>query len=243
MVLRLSYFTLRRMLRGYLALIILMLTPLALITVLGLIAGNAVNPSGIPIMDTIAITMILAFQLYGGFYTMDFIKQDFFTHKKWKMHSLPYPPNLYALSVFLSCTLFSALQGFAMVVFTHYVYGVYWGNWGLILLLLMALSLFTQLVYLIIVLLVKNYKLAEGLGTCYALVSMGLAGVWFPMPRVEPFIFLTTYGNPLSLGHNIVYAIIKGESLNKAAISFAILALSSVLLSTVAAFLGRRKLA
>lgn len=243
MVFRLSYYMLRRMLRGYLALIILMLTPLALITVLGLIAGNAVNPSGIPIMDTIAITMILAFQLYGGFYTMDFIKVDFFSQRKWKMRSLPYPPNIFALSVFFSCTLFSALQGFVMVIFTQYVYGVYWGSWGLILLMLMAISLFTQLIYLIIILLVKNYKVAEGLGTCYALVSMGLSGVWFPMPRVQPFIFLTSYGNPLSLGQNIVYAIIKGEGLDKAFISMAILLSSSVVLSVVAAYLGRRKLA
>ncbi len=243
MVLRLSYFMLRRMLRGYLALIILMLTPLALITVLGLVAGDAVNPSGVPFMDTIAITMILAFQLYGGFYTMDYIKQDFFSHKKWKMYSLPYPPSLLALSVFLSCTLFSALQGFAMVVFTHYIYGVYWGSWGLVLLLLVMISLFNQLVYLIIIMSVKSYKVAEGIGTCYALTSMVLAGVWFPMPRVQPFTFLTTYGNPLSLGQNVMYAIIKGEAINKAIASVVMLLLSSVLLTIVAAFLGRRKLA
>ena len=243
MILKTSYFMLRRMLRGYTALAILMLIPLALITVLGLVARGAINPSGVPVMDTIAITMILAFQLYGGFYTMEYIKEDFLTNKKWRMISLPYPTHLYAFSIFLTCTLFSALQGFVMALFTKYVYDVNWGNLGLVLLVLMVISLFTQLVYFIIIMLVKNYKIAEGLGTTYALISMGLAGVWFPMPEIKFIRVLSTYGNPLSLGQNAVYTFITGENVTRALVSISILIIASVILAFIAAFVGRRKLA
>lgn len=244
MIIRSSYYMLRRMLRGYLGLVILLGTPLALISVLGMIAGNAVNEElGIPMMDGIAITMLLGFQLYGGFYTMEFIRSDLIQPTKWRMYSLPYSPHSHGFSILISCSIFNVLQGLIIVLFTQLVYGVNWGNIGLIILVLLALSTLTQLVYLCLVLGIKNYKNAERLGTAYGLISMGLAGVWFPLPKEGILGFLSIYGNPLSLSQRAVYGIITGDNLGQGILSFGILILASVAMAALAIHLGRRKLA
>ena len=67
---------------------------MALITVLGLVAGNAVDSNtGIPFMDQIAITQIFAFQFFGGTYTLEFMRSDLIKSTKWRMYSLPYSPH------------------------------------------------------------------------------------------------------------------------------------------------------
>ncbi|AKL95965.1 ABC-2 type transporter [Clostridium aceticum] len=243
MILRTSYFMFRRMLRGYLGMIILLITPLALITVLGMIAGNAVDALGVPVMNGVALTMVLGFQLYGGFYTMEYVRDDLISSKKWRMYSLPYQAHQHAFSILFTCTVFSALQGTVMVFFTRWVYGVDWGNMVLVLIVLLTLSMLSQLVFLVLVLGVKNYKSAERLGTAYGLVSMALAGVWFPMPDTGVLGFLSSYGNPLSLGQNAVYALMVGESMDKVVINLGILIAASVAMVMVATYIGRRKLA
>ncbi|AOY78058.1 ABC transporter permease [Clostridium formicaceticum] len=244
MILRSSYFMLRRMSRGYLALIILLFLPLALITVLGMVAGDVVDPQlNIPVMDGIAVTMILAFQLYGGFYTMEFIRYDLMSSTKWRMYALPYQVHQHAFSIILSCTLFSAFQGLVMVLFTQWVYGVHWGNIGLVFLVLLAISILSQLVFLNLVLGVKHYKTAEGLGTVYGITSIALAGVWFPMPESGILNFLSTYASPLALGQNAVYALIIGENVDQVILSIGILLAASGAMAVIAVLLGRRKLA
>lgn len=244
MILRSSYFMLRRMLRGYLALVILIGTPLALITVLGMVAGNAIDSNlGIPIMGYISATMILSFQFYGGFYTLEYIRNDLMTSSKWRIHSLPYSAHTHGFSILLACTLFSALQGLAMVLFTQQVYGVKWGNIGLVLLILITLATLSQLVFFNLLLGMKSYKNAERLGTAFGLVSTALAGTWFTMPDTGFWGFISTYGNPLSLGQNAVYAIMTGENMSKAIVSFGILVAASGVMAIIAIFLGKRRLA
>jgi len=221
-----------------------MVTPLALITVLGMVAGNAIDSQlGIPAMSYISATMIISFQLYGGFYTMEYIRSDLMTSSKWRMHSLPYPVHTHGFAILLACTLFNALQGFTMVLFTQQIYGVNWGNVVLILLVLIALATLSQLVFFNLVLGMKSYKNAERLGTAFGIVSIALAGTWFPMPDTGFLGFLSTYGNPLSLGQNAVYAIMIGENMHKAIISVGILVAASIAMGMIAIFLGRRRLA
>jgi len=233
----------KRMLRGYLGLLILMGTPLALITVLGMVAGNGVDQFGIPMIDGISLTMILAFQLYGGFNTMEYIREDLTSSKKWRMYSLPYGVHKHALSIIFSAILFSALQGLAMILYTQWVYGVNWGNIVVVILVLLLMSTLTQLIFFNFVILMKNYKNADRLGTAYGIVSIALAGVWFPMPKAGIFNFLSVYGNPLSLGRNVIYAFISGDGIDVAIISIGILFGASVITGIISMFNGRRKLA
>ncbi|MCC5912726.1 MAG: ABC transporter permease [Clostridiaceae bacterium] len=244
MILRSSYFMFRRLLRGYLSLVILLVTPLVLISVLGMVAGNAIDENlGIPIMDGIAMTLIVGFQLFGGFYTMEYMRNDLFTSQKWRMYSLPYSPHKHSFAILISSMIFSALQGLVMVIFTQQVFGVNWGNIGLILLILIILATLTQLVFISIVMGVKKYKTAERMGTAFGLVSMALAGVWFPMPKTGILGFLSTYGNPVSLGQNAVYAIMTGINVKQGTLSVGILIGASMAMTAVAISIGRRKLA
>lgn len=244
MLLRSSYYMVLRMLRGYLGLAILIGLPIAVISVIGLVARGAVDsPLGIPVMDMAALTNILAFQLFGGNYTLEFIKEDLYSARKWRMYSLPYPAHIHAYSILLSSTIFSALQGFIIVLFTRWVYDVQWGNLGLVFLALLVLSVVTQLVYSVIALGINNGKLAERLGEVYGLGSIVLAGVWFPMPQAGFFQFLTTYGNPLSLAQNIMLVLMTGNNLGRGLISLAILLSAGLVLSILSVSLGRRKLA
>ena len=243
-ILRSTYFMIRRMLRGYFFFVILLIIPIVLITVIGLVAGEELDPLlGIPMVYSVSIVLIFAFQLFGGYYTMEYINTDFFSSRKWRILALPYHIFHHAFAILLSSILFSVLQGLLLVFYTQWVYNVQWGNIALVILVLFALSTLSQLVFLNIRLGVKNSKTVEHLGTVYGLLSLALAGVWFSMPEEGFLGFLSTYGNPLSLGENAIYAFMGYGDMSRAVISLSIIFGSSILLIVLALFLGRRKLA
>lgn len=243
MILRSSYFMIRRMLRGYLAHVILILLPLALITILGLVAGNAVDSqTGIPLIDLICITQVFAFQFFGGFYTLEFIRSDLIESTKWRMYSLPHSPHEHAFSIILSTSIFNMLQGLVIVLFTSFVYDVNWGNMGVIMLILLVLSVLTQLVFLNCVLGIKNYKTAERAGTAFGLISITLGGVWFNIPDIGVLNFIISYVNPFSLGESATHAVILGN-MGDVLLNIGILLVEAVIMAAVAMYIGRRKLA
>lgn len=244
MVLRSSYFIFLRFLRNYIGMAILLLLPIALITVLGFLADDAVNESlGIPVKDEIVATMVLAFLMFGGFFTMEYVKGDLMSSMKWRMYALPYQPHKHAYAILISSTVFNVLQSLIIVIYTLFVYDVNWGNWGMVLLALFAVSTVIQLVYINFVLIFKNYKTAERLGTGFGLACIMLAEVWFPLPEGAIFHFLSTYSNPFSLGQNMFLAAMTGENVNIAMISLSVLVVSSIVLAISGAFFGRKRLA
>ncbi len=243
MLFRSGLFMLRRMLRGYLALIILLVTPMAVIAVLGLLTRGAIDPKlGIPVIDELIVTMIITFQLFGGMYTMEYIKSDLLSATKWRLHALPYRLHQHAFSIILSASLFSVFQGLTLVYLTRWIYGVNWGNIGLIILVLLLLSILTQLVFLNLILGLKSHKAAEACATAYGLVSVGLAGVWFPMPDSGILNFLTNYGNPLSLGRTVIIASWIGGHGDLILLDILILCAALGVMGVTAIFLGKRKL-
>ncbi|OLO37039.1 ABC transporter [Alkalihalophilus pseudofirmus] len=244
MVIRSSYFMFRRLLRNYIGMSILLLLPIALITVLGLIADDAVSDTlGIPMKDQVAVTMMLSFLLFGGFFTMEYVKGDLLSSMKWRMNALPYSSHQHAYSILISCTLFNVLQSFIIVMYTLLVYDVNWGNLGFVLITLLIVTTVVQFVFINFVLGVKNYKTAERLGTGFGLACLLVSEVWFPLPDGPFFQFLSTYSNPFALGQNMIFATITGENIDKAIISFFILLVSSIVLVFTGAYFGRRKLA
>ncbi len=242
-ILRSSYFMFRRMLRNYVGFAILLLTPIALITLLGFLADDAVNEQlGILVKAEVAFTIIFAFQLFGGFYTMEYIKEDLLSSSRWRMYSLPIEIQWHAVSILLTSTIFNILQGYVIILYTQFMYSIDWGNHFFILLTLTAVALFSQLVFLNLVLGIKKYKTADRLGTTYGIAVLVVAGVWFPLPDNLVFNFLSTYGNPLSLGENMAYASMAGGNLEKGIISIGILLVSSIILLITSSYLGKRRL-
>ena len=186
------------------------------------------------------MVIIFAFQLLET--TLDFLRSDLFSPRKWRCRRCPIH-LLPCSSILISSSLFSAFQGFAMVLYTHWVYGVRWGSFLVILGLLLFFSAFNQLVYMLIALSVKTDKLGERLGEVYGLGSFALAGVWFQLPNTLVFNFLARYGNPLSLSRNVMLYIMTGRYGTEALYSLAILLLATTALVTASIYFGRRKLA
>lgn len=245
MIVKSSYYVLRRMLRNYIGMGILLVTPIALITVLGMIAGDGathISPQQTMVRAEIAIMMIFNFQVFGGFVMMECMRDDFIGGRKWRIRSLPYHAHLLALSTLLGSVLFNVLQGFVIVIYTHIIFGIQWGNLALVTLALASVSTLSQLIFLNILLGVKKYKTAETLGTSFGLLMLILSEAWFELPQGILFEFLSTYGNLISLGRNILVATMTGENVARAFISFGVLIGASVVMLMLAKVLGRRTL-
>jgi ABC-2 type transport system permease protein len=242
-LLHLMRFTIIRMSRGWLALFLLVVLPLILITIFGPIAAQMTGPeTPLSGMTVVAVTYILAFQLFGGAYTMSYIKEDLFAKRKWRMYALPLRIDLYSHALIIACTFFSVLQGLVLVLFTATVYGVRWGNPLWVVGVLLATALLSQLVCLVCVLSVKNFSLAERLSEVYGFGSLILAGGMFDLPDMPVFRFLSTYGNPISLGRNVIFGHLTGAQPGRLWLSLSIVLLASVLLYPVTVILGKRRL-
>lgn len=241
MLLRNSGFVLKRVLREITALGILFITPIVLITILGMISDGAVDEvMGIPRVDSVALSMILAFQLFAGFYTLELINQDLISKRKWKLLSLPIQFNRYMYSIILVTTFYGGLQSYIITHYTRIVYGVTWGNQLRLAISICLVSLVVQLIYLNIALYLKNYKSMERAGTALGLISMGLGGVWFQIPDVPVLKVLTTYGNPYSLAKNILLDGMKNQTSFEGNASIIMLIVIGGLLVLASELKGRR---
>lgn len=245
MLFRSVYFILRRMLRGYLGYVYMIVVPLAIITINGLaVDGYYTDELGRSGMDMIAVGIIIGFQLVGGFFTMETIRSDCLTELKWRLYSLPYSVSVHAFSILISSTLFVALNGLVMVLFTHWVFGVEWGNIGWVVLVLIAVSLFTQLVFMLAVLGIRRYKVAELVGYAYVFGSMIMAGYFFVTAPDTAFVrFFNQYINPLALGETAIIGMMYEEQSGNVWLSIGLLLGGSALLMVLVTLLGRRRLA
>ena len=245
-MLRMGYYTFRRMIRGYLGLVLLVVVPMLLISVISLVSAymHTATYNGVTLrgMDYAAVSFVLAFQLFGASYTMNFFQDDLLGERKWRLHSLPLNVQAYGISIVATSTLFNALQGLALILFTHWVFDVHWGSFGWALVVLATLAFFSQIVGLILILTLKSLKAAERASEVIGIGSMVLAGLVFPLPQGAPFEFLSTYGNPVSLGATAIFGMAYGSGA-QAWISFGGLLAVSAALALWAAPLGRRKLA
>ncbi|GAB2571709.1 ABC transporter permease [Gracilibacillus alcaliphilus] len=244
MLLRSVYFALRRMLRGYIGFVILILLPLAIITVNGFAIGDEfVDEYGRTGMEMISIGIIIGFQLVGGFYTMETIKGDLFSENRWRLRSLPYPIYIHAISIVISSVLFNILNGTIMVLFTYWVYGVNWGNIGWAVLVLMFVSIVSQLVFLIAVTVIKKYKIAELIGYAYLFLFMILSGYLFiPIPDIVLIDWINRYINPLTLGETAIIYRMQGLETSEMYLSMGMLIVLSIILTVLIVLLGRRRL-
>ncbi|GAA0372766.1 ABC transporter permease [Bacillus horti] len=243
MDLKLIRFAILRMMRSILGHVLLIVVPIALISILGLVSSYLeTDQSGRPPMDWLSISFVLAFQLFGGSYSMSYIKEDLLTSRKWRMYSLPLNPASYSYSILIASTLFSMIQGLCIILFTKFVYGVEWGNLLWVLLVLFAIAILSQIVGLILTFIFKNFKLAERVQEVFGIGSMIFAGMIFGLPNNSFFNFMSTYGNPISLGQNAIYGMMDGAGTGFILLNIGILFAASLVLLPVTHILGKRKL-
>lgn len=244
LIFRMTYFALLRLIREPIGQLLLVVLPLIIISVIGsVITGPAKGMGGVPSMDGMTTITIFTVQFFGGTYLMSLLNDDLLQTRKWRMYSLPINVTLYSSSLILACALFSTLQGFVMVLFTKWVFGVEWGPLGWVLLVLAVFSLFAQFIHLTLVLSIKSFKLSERISEIIGLGLLVLTGLMFPLPDHAFFEWMSDYGNPVMLGQSAVIGMLpKGEAAN-AFLSLALLAGVTVVFMIVSILLGRRKLA
>lgn len=241
LMLKMSFFTLKRILKDIVSLGILFITPMVLITILGMIADGAVNENlGIPQVDAIALNMILAFQLFAGFYTMELMKQDLLEKRKWRMMSLPIPIYRYMQSILLVTIFYGGLQSYLLTHFTRIFYDVNWGNQLQLIFAIFLISIVMQSIYLNIALSFKKYKTMERTALGIAFTSMFFGGVWFQLPDQAILNFLGTYGNPYSLAENVLLDGMRGQFSIEGILSIVFLGSLSLVLIILSSYLGRR---
>ncbi|MPW25453.1 ABC transporter permease [Alkalibaculum sp. M08DMB] len=241
MILRSSKFVFKRIVRDITSLGILFIMPLVLITILGMISDDALNQNlGIPMVDSVALSIILAFQLFAGFYTLELIKHDLLGARKWRLKSLPIAINRYMFSIILVTTIYGGLQSYVITHYTRIIYGVTWGNQGRLILGIILISFVVQVMYLNLALSLDNYKSMERSATTIALLSMLFGGVWFQLPDNIVLNFMGTYGNPYSLAQNVLLYVMKNQVTYEGMISIGIYVLLAGGLLVLSEFRGRR---
>lgn len=234
-------FTLLRMLRNYIVLLLLLVVPMVLITFFSFLLSDMVNERGEPYLNENALTMVLTFQLFGGSIVMSYINEDLFTSNGKRFAMLPMSKPLYALSI-LSCgTLYTIGLGIILMVYSQFVLGVRWEYAGWILYVLALIACLSSVVSLLITFSVRSFKVAERLTELYGVGFVVLAGLFFPMPRHVIFDFLGSYGNPLTLALGAVRDRQMG-SLSEAWLQANLLAGVLVVLLILLLVLGRRRL-
>lgn len=241
MIVQTSRYVFKRVLRDYISVGILFVTPLVLITILGLIADEAYNEIlGIPMVDSVALSMILSFQLFAGFYTLELMKHDLIGPRKWRLMSLPVSLNRYMYSIIGVTTAYGGLQSYMISHYTRIVYGVNWGNQLRLILGILAISFMIQMLYLNIALFLKNYKAMERTAIAVGLLSQFFGGVWFQLPEHRILNFMGTYGNPFSIAQNIILDGMKGQVTSEGMVSIGVCLLIGGGLLVISEIKGRR---
>ncbi|MBN1837831.1 MAG: ABC transporter permease [Spirochaetales bacterium] len=228
--------------------IVMLGIPLVLIPIMGAVFSKI--PSWDAFMDGapdpmafFAIGVVVMFQLFGGRFSMEAVRESLLSEKKWRIHSAPCPPAVHAMGIISASTLLSLLQGFLLVAFARAALGVRWGSPAVVFLALLGASLVSQLVHVIILLLIRNYGAAISVGWAFAWGSAALGGLIFPVPQDRPFWhFMATYGTPYSLAQSAVVTSAGGGPWAEVATDIGLLFALSAALALVLFLLGRRKL-
>lgn len=240
-------FAMLRLRRSYIALLIglllLIAVPLCLIAIIGLVSGQlGPDAEDRTFLNWLSVSFVLSFQLFGGSYTLAYVQDDLFSGRKWRIRSLPLRLDTYVYSLIITTTVYNALHGLVLLLFTDWVFGVKWGSLWWSMLVIVIISLLSQLVCLVLILTVRNYKTAERLSEVYGIGSMIMAGMMFGLPDTPFFRFMSTYGNPVSLGQNAILVRAHEADHTLAYTCIGLLAAASVLLAAISVLLGRKKL-
>ncbi|MBD2867134.1 ABC transporter permease [Paenibacillus arenilitoris] len=205
-VLSTTKFTMLRLVRNYIGLLLLLIVPIVMLTIFSLILSGMTNEEGNPYFNETALTMVLTFQLFGGSSVMHYLNYDLFTLNRERMFVAPFNRTMYALSIMIFGSIFSVLLGIVLMIYSQYVLGMVWNNWAWTIYLITLMSVLSSIVCVIFTCVVKKFKLAGRLSEIYGVGFVMLAGLFFPMPQNAVFDFLGSYGNPLTLSIGAVRA-------------------------------------
>lgn len=236
-------YTLKRLSKDYIALLLLLILPIALISVLAISFGDSVDKNGTPLIQSIAITMVLSFQLFGGGLVMNLIHVDLFKERRYRMQTLPIDHSLYGFSITVVGTLFSFILGVILMGYSSFVFDVNWGNLLWVTFVIGLIATLSSIVCLIFTFTMKNFSVAERLTDVYGIGSILLliAGMFLPMPDYAVIEWINDFVNPLSITQSAILDHKAGDMQN-AWLNVAILAGWIIGTFLVMLPLGRRRM-
>ncbi len=242
---RCSFLQLVRNVQG---MVFLLGMPLFIIPILGSvfawIPADASYLKGVDTSTFFAVGMMIFFQLFGGSYSMTSVKAMFLSPRRWRIRALPCRPTPILLGILGASTLISLAQGFLLVAFSRVFLGARFGNAGIVLVVLLGIALLSQLIWVTLLLLVRNDTAASVLAWIVSYGSGVLGGIIFPLPEGNPFFrFTATYGTPFSLAQTALLDASRGGPAGEIALCIGILFLAAAVCACLTALLGRRKLA
>ncbi len=234
-------FTFFRMVREYITLLLLLVVPIVLLTVFSFVLEGVTTETGEPLINEQNVIFVLVFQMFGGALAMAYIHTDFFTERKQRIYALPFNQTLYAFSIMVCGIVYSVLLGIVLMTFSEFVFGADWGNWLWAIYIIFLLALLSNIVCLIFTFSVNNFKIAERLSEVYGVGFVILAGLIFPVPENDFFVFVNTYVNPITLAADAIYGMNQSHA-GEAWFRSNILLIASGVLFIVMLILGKRKI-
>jgi ABC-2 type transport system permease protein len=242
-------FSFLRMLRDLPSVIPLLFVPMLIIPIIGTVfakiaAYSSYLKGAADPMAFFAIGLVIMFQLFGGRYSTDYVKDALLSDRKWRMVAAPCRPTLIVTGILAASTVVSLLEGILLVTFTRVLLGVRWGDFAVVVAVLLGTTLLSQLVNLALLLATRNYNLAAALSWFYAWGGSALGGLIFPLPTDRPFWrFMVTYGTPYSLAQTAVIGSASGGARADVALCIGVLFAAAALVMALVALFGRRRLA
>lgn len=199
----------RRLSKDPISPLIFVSLPVILVYVLSYIytqnATQSVYAEGYNMAATsIAVGMMLIFQLNGGNYLLNYLNHDLIRPMKWRLKAAPYHTHTLVFSGAAACILLTIFQGLLVVAFSALFLDVYWGNLWVTILVVLLISVISQLLGMILLLFVRRVGTANGLLWIIAWAMAIFGGLMFRLPDNTFFRFMQQYGTPFSLGQTAI---------------------------------------
>jgi ABC-2 type transport system permease protein len=193
--------------------------------------------------DFFAVTMLLMFMLYAGENGMQLFKKSMFGETGGRMLTTPVSKFALTGGLLTAATVATFLQGMVILLFTWFVYGVYWGERiGLVLVTIFAMVLFAQAFAIFLFTLFKKASLASVVMQ-FSLFMMVLLSGGFGVPLHFTALEGVIRYIPNSLAQTVMFGSMFGGNESRMFGDLTLLFVYSGVLFILAYLLGRRKLA
>ena len=200
-----------RILKDYLGHIILIGLPVVLISIMVVINQEVSQVDDVgPVALFIGIIYIIMFQGFGSAYTFEGLEHDFFKPFKDRLRAAPVHPMRFVVMNILFSIVISFLQSLVLLAYVVIVFGSNIPKVGFVILVLFLGVILVQLMASVCILVFKKASKAQAFITIYIIISMIIAGFFFPLPETGFTIFLSRYSSPLAWTHLASYGFIDG---------------------------------
>ena len=179
----------------------------------------------LPLLSILTTGFALTFQIHGSSLSYEYIADDFFTWKRYRLMATPVEPRKLVLSTMVMGTVTSILQTFVVIVFCVFVLRATFTNLPIVAMIFIASVILNQLVGTVVLFLSRSVKTANIITSVYGAVAPMTVGLYFPLPDTQLFLFIRQYLTPMALANTAILKTMESDwiSVLKASIPMLIL--------------------